>query len=233
MQSINITSISNTAPRLQATATLYSYSLVFQPEAYGYSSPLDAYVRLNATLSNDVYSGHFSYVIESMSNVPIYSSLYKTAYSNYIQFLPYPYSPTFLPTVLPGNNSSSVFALGLGSSSQNKAFLEDVYIAVAVSIGVLLASVLAWYFYRRNRTQFLKTNALSKIAGMQNTGEIIPEEGDSVEWGVSHNQFQFYDNMPTVHGGLHNYYEWDDEWSHGVGNTEPATLNKKTDLLTL
>ena len=233
MQSINITSTSSTAPRLQATATLFSYSLAFQPEAYGYSSPLDAYVRLNSTLSNDVYSGQFSYVIESMSSVPIYSSLYKAAYSNYIHFLPYPYFPTLLPTAPPGNKTISVSALGVGNSSPSNALLEYIYIAIAIFLGVSLASVLAWYLHRRNRTHTLKTNALSKIAGMQNTGEIIPEEGDNVEWGVSQHQFQFYDDMPTTHGGLNNYYEWDDEWSHGLGSTEPATFSKKADLLTL
>ena len=206
---------------------------MLQPEAYGYSSPLDAYLSLNSTLSKDVYSGHFSYVIESMSGVPIYSSFYKTAYSDYIQFLPFPYNPTLFPTVLPGNNTVSVSALGVGSSSQSNAFLEYIYIAIAVFLGIALASLLTWYFYRRNHSQAFKTNALSKIAGMQNTGEIIPEDSDNVEWGVSHHQFQFYDDMPTVHGGLHTYYEWDDEWSHGLGATEPATLTKKSNLLTL
>ena len=233
MQSIDITSITSTSSRLQSTATLFSYSLVLQPEAYGYSSPLEAYLSLNSTLSKDVFGGHFSYVIESMSSVPIYSSLYKTSYSDYIQFLPFPYNPTLLPTTPPGNNTASVSALSIGSGSQSNAYLAYVYIAVAIVVSILLASALAWYVYRRNRNQALKSNALSKVAGMQNTGEIIPEEGDSVEWGVSHNQFQFHDQMPTVHRGLHTYYEWDDEWSHGIGSTEPATLTKKSNLLTL
>ena len=207
--------MSPTAPRLQAVATLFSYSLVLQPEAYGYSSALDAYLSLNSTLSNDVYSGHFSYVIEGMSGVPIYSSLYKTSYSNYIHFLPFPYSPTFLPTAaLPGNNKKSVSALSIDNKSNSKVYLEYVYIAVAVAISALLASALAWYLYRRNRNRALKSNALSKIAGTQSTGEIIPEEGDGVEWGVSHNQFQFHNEMPTAHGGLHTCYEWDDEWGN-------------------
>ena len=237
MQSINITSISPTTPRLLSVATLFSYTLVLQPQAYGYSSPLDAYLSLNSTLSNDVYNGNFSSVIESMSNVPIYSTFYAMAYSNYIHFAPYPYFPTgtpiMLPTAAPANHSLSFFALSVSSASTRNYFLQYIYISISVFVALSIISMIAWYLYRRSRSQALKSNALSKIAGMQQTGEIIPEESDNVEWGISHHQFQFYDEMPYVHGGLHTYYEWDDEWDHGMGNSEPTTFSKKTDLLTL
>lgn len=60
---------------------------------------------------------------------------------------------------------------------------------------LLLLLPLLWAFYlyyrRRYHLQDAKTVALHDIAGMSNLGEIIPEEGDVVEWGQNVNSLQF------------------------------------------
>lgn len=205
MSSIIINSVSSTTPRLQSVATLFSYSLILQPGAYGYSSSLDAYLSLNSSLSQDVYSGHFTYIVESMSGVPIYSSYYSTATSNYIHFAPFPY-PVGSPTT--GNSTFNTLSVSGGAQANSK--LEYVYIAVPTVITVAFVAGLMWYLWRRSiqRAQISKLSAAGAVAGMHLHGEVIPEDGDVAEWGTSAHHFQLSEDTSTNRGNPQTFYEW-------------------------
>ena len=56
---------------------------------------------------------------------------------------------------------------------------------------ILLLFGLFALYRRRYHIQDAKTAALLDVAGMSNFGEIIPEEGDVVEWGHNANAQQF------------------------------------------
>ena len=65
-------------------------------------------------------------------------------------------------------------------------------LVIAGVIGGLAAVILGlvyWFYFRRRELLLPKSKALKDVATMSTTGEIIPEEGDPVEWGYGLKEF--------------------------------------------
>ena len=62
-------------------------------------------------------------------------------------------------------------------------------IGIIVGIIALICFILGWYCYRRRRIPGAKANAIKEHASIGGGGEVIPEEGDPVEWGTSNYEY--------------------------------------------
>ena len=104
-----------------------------------------------------------------------------------------------------------------------------LYIVIAVAVFILLiaAGAVIVYFSRRFilRTS-KKTSAMGDLVNVDVAGQIIPEEGDPVEWGIGANQFAFNDEAVA-----HELRTADDNLVHWFGEFQPR--RRSADLLAL
>ena len=100
-------------------------------------------------------------------------------------------------------------------------------LAVSALFVLVIAGALLVYYKRRAAVRTgKKTSALGELVNVDAAGQIIPEEGDPVEWGIGSNHFDFGS------GGIsREIRDTDDNLVHWLGDSQPRRRNH--DLLAL
>lgn len=198
-QSVSIVSTLPPAREVLTDVTSVSVrvSLSFNIEPYSFATPFAAYNALNASLSSAVFGGQFTQLINNMSRAVIYSEVFASpVYSDYVMFDAFPSTaPSAQPSITATTISQAPAKNGVQSigTSQASESTGDytIYIIIAVVACLLLSCAAAyfWYYKRREFVQSKKNMALADLTSLNIQGEVIPEEGDPVEWGFGNSSY--------------------------------------------
>lgn len=170
-----------TARALQSTHVLsIEYDLSFAVDPARFSSVYAAYVSLNASLSAAVYGANFTALLNLMSEYEVFSDAYAAPVNST--------AVTFAPFELPPQ-ASAVPSLGdvpltlVRSRSRQGDSTSILWIIVAVVVGVTCC-VCLFCSYRsyRDSLNHPKNETMASFAPTDTQGEVIPEEGETVDW---------------------------------------------------
>lgn len=184
------------------SSTQVSYVLALQVEAYGFASAFAAYNSVKDSLASAVTGGAFTRLINDMADRGIFSPEYRSpVLSNKITFSPFQFPSNApaaqaagAPSTRPSSASVPIDQLNLNPKSQASSPM-DFSTWIIIAVVVLVAILVGMYAYRRY-WNFEKIKALKDIDGLHMGSEVIPEDGDPIEWSSTFN------NFPTPHQGV-------------------------------
>lgn len=170
--SVSIMNVSSGAQRHLAGAsvsTVVQFALTFDIEPYAFSTPLAAYEAVNLSLSNAVYGGSFTKLINAMSEVyspPVYSDT----------IFVYPFSATVTAQPSPLQQQLSIDVAGASGTS------VDITMVACIVGGLLLLLAGGTFFClsrRREAHQDEKNLALNNVisSSLRDRGvQPVPED---------------------------------------------------------
>lgn len=173
-----------------ASSVLVSYTIRAEAGSYGYASPFELYEGLVTTLTDAVLSGNFTALMHDVTSTGT-AYLAAPVYSDSIDFDAFPWHPSAAPITAPVDaptpSNSSLFSLSGVSSDSLLSNMNFWYIILGVILVITMCVllVIVYYCYRKYATGTRKLSVLSRLSrDLEDdpNGEVIPEQGDIIEW---------------------------------------------------
>jgi hypothetical protein len=148
-------------------------------EGYKYTTAYNAYIDLTGKLSEAItQTSQFTSLIREMSGIPVYTSTFATASSDFVGFNAFTSTPTSAPQSNPSVNKELTIEAASGDVSKDNNL---VWILPLVIGFIIICIVIVFVIYRRLRGTDKAKNLANEYSADSELAEFAPSKGDVIE----------------------------------------------------